>query len=108
DVDLGSSRQIAFGQRSMHDQIGVAPNRTGEMEIIRLGQTVMSERLRRVARPLQTFEQTDLKCLFFRLTADRGQKSLYFFPVREIADFVTKAENEFAIFAEFFRIGIFM
>ena len=108
DVNLGTSQQIAFGQRAMDHQIGVTPDRTGEMEVIGFGQTVMSEGLRRISRPLQTFEQTDLECLLFRLTADRGQKSLYFFPMREIADFVAKAENEFALFSEFFRIGIFM
>src|SRR5437762_1506678 len=108
DVDLGSSRQIALSQRAMDHEIGVASDWTGEMEVMGFGQTIMSEGLCRVSRPLQTFEQTDLECLLFRLALDRRQKSLDFFAVREIADFVTKAENEFAIFSEFFRIGIFM
>jgi len=37
DVDLGSSWRIALGQCAMHYQIGIASDRTGEMEVVRLG-----------------------------------------------------------------------
>src|SRR6266513_4522959 len=78
------------------------------MEIIRFGQTVMSERLRCVTRPLETFKQTDLERLLFRLAANRSQEPLHLFSLREIADLVAKAQNEFAILTEFFRIRILM
>src|SRR5258708_29932836 len=92
----------------MHNQIGVTPDRTGEVQVIGLGQAVMSERLSGVTRALQTFQKPDFQRLFFRLAANRSEKSLDFFSVRKIADLVAKAENEFAILAELFRIGIFM
>jgi hypothetical protein len=63
---------------TMHYQIGVTPDRTGEMQIIRFCQTVMSERLRIVAGTFETFEQSDLQRLFFGLSADFGKQSLQF------------------------------
>src|SRR5205807_5759234 len=92
----------------MHDQICVTADRACEMQIIRFGQSIMPERLCGVTRALQAFEQTDLQCLLFWFTADRSEKSLDFFSMRKIADFVSKAEDELAIFAQLFRIGIFV
>ena len=83
----------------MHDQICVAADRAREMQIIRFGQSVMPERLGGVTCALQAFEQTDLQRLLFRFAANRSEKSLDFFSVRKIADFVSKAEDELAIFA---------
>jgi len=47
----------------MHHQIGITPDRAREMQIIRLRQAVMAERLGRVARAFQTFEESDLEGL---------------------------------------------
>ena len=46
---------IVLCQRAMHDQIGITPNRTGEMQVVRLRQSIMTKRLRKVARAFQTF-----------------------------------------------------
>src|ERR1051325_2153714 len=92
----------------MDNQIGIPADWTREMQIIRLGQTVMAKRLPRVPRSLQTFEETNFERLLFWFAANRGEKSLHFFALREIAHFVTETQNEFPIFAELFWIGIFM
>src|SRR5205085_9641527 len=97
-----------LGGGSMHHEIGITADRTREMRVIGFGETVMSERLRSVTRSLQAFEQTDLKRLLFRLAANRREKALDFFALRQIADLVTEAENEFPIFAKLFRIRILM
>ena len=89
----------------MNNQIGVAADRTREMQIVRLGQTVMTERLGRVTRPLQTLEQAYFEGLLFGLAADRSEKALHFFAIGKITDFVAEAQNEFAVFAELLRIG---
>src|SRR4030095_6354486 len=68
----------------------------------------MAERLRRVARALQAFEQTNFQRLLFWLAADRSEKALDFLSMRQIADLVTETQNKLAIFAELFRIRIFV
>ena len=60
----------------MNDKVGVASNRAGEMSVIGLGETKVTERLRRVARSLQTFQESDLERLFLRFAGKRGEQSL--------------------------------
>ena len=62
----------------MDDEIGITPNRTREMQVVRLGQPVMSERLSGVTRALLTLQQTDLDGLFFWFSASRGKQALQF------------------------------
>ena len=78
------------------------------MQVIRLCQTVMAERLRIVARAFKTFQQTDLQRLLFGFSADFGKQSLQFSAMRQIADFVTKTERELTVLCELFRIWIFV
>ena len=50
-----ATRVIASGQRAMHNEIGITPDRTREMGVVIFGETVVAERLRRVTGALQTF-----------------------------------------------------
>src|SRR5436853_4564453 len=63
-------------ERTMHYQIGIAPDGAGEMQIICFGQTVMAQWQRIVPRALKTLEQTYLQRLLFGLSADLGKQSL--------------------------------
>src|SRR6478752_4423199 len=68
----------------------------------------MSERLRIVASAFETFQQTDLQRLLFGFSADFGKQSLQFRAMRQIANLVTKTEDELTVLSQFFRIWIFM
>src|SRR5438876_11925402 len=92
----------------MHHEIGITPNRTGEMQIIRLSQSVMAERLRSVPCALQTFEQSDLEGLLFGFSTECGQQPLQLSAMGQIADLVVKAKHEFAILCQFLRVWIFV
>jgi hypothetical protein len=63
------ARCVAIRQRTMYDEIGIAANRTREMRVVVLRQSVVTERLRRITRALQTLEQPDLQRLLFRFAA---------------------------------------
>ena len=78
------------------------------MQVIRLCQTVMPERLRIIARPFKTFQQTDLQRLLFGFSADFGKQSLQFSAMRQIANFVTKTEHELTVLSQLFWIWIFV
>src|SRR5947208_10986597 len=91
-------------QRAVRDQIGITPDRTGEMQVIRLGQSVMAERLRKVTCAFQTFEESDLKRLLFGLSTECGKQPLQLHAMGQIADLVVKAKHEFAILCEFLRV----
>src|SRR4029077_14975416 len=93
---------------TVHHQIGVTPNRTGEMQVICLGQPIMAERLRRVTGAFQTFKQTDLERLLFRFSTDCRQQSLQLCTMSQIANLVIKAKHEFAILCQFFWVWIFV
>src|SRR3954469_3126121 len=90
----------------MHDQIGIAPDRTGEVQVICFCQTVMPERPRIIASAFKTFQQTNLQRLLFGFSADFGKQSLQFSAMRQIPNFVTKTERELAVLCELFRIWI--
>ena len=60
----------------MNDQVRVPPNRAGKMSVIGLGQAVMAERLRCVARSLQAFQEAYLERLFLRFPGERCNKPL--------------------------------
>src|SRR5437879_12194664 len=107
-VGSRSALPIAFHQRAMHDQVRITPDRTREMRIVIFGQPVMSKRLGKVTRPLQTFEQGDLERLLFRFPANGSKQALQLGPMRQIADLIIKAERELAILREFLRVRIFM
>src|SRR6266446_7321833 len=92
----------------MHDQIGITANRTGEMQVVRLGQSIVTKWLRKVARTFQTFQQTDFERLLFRFATDRGKQALYLTAMRQIADLVVKTKHELAILRQFFWIRIFV
>src|SRR5436305_98229 len=81
---------------TMHNQIGVAPNGTGEMQVICLGQPIMAERLRRVTGAFQTFKQTDLERLLFRFSTHSRQPALQLRAVSHIATAVSEAVHELA------------
>src|SRR5213595_3801698 len=93
---------------TMHNQIGVAPNGTGEMQVICLGQPIMAERLRRVTGAFQTFKQSDLERLLFRSSTECRQQSLQLRTMSHIANPVIKTKHEFAKLCQFFWIWIFM
>src|SRR6266496_3550866 len=106
---VGSARGIASSawravrsQCAVHDQIGITPNWTGEMQVICLGQPIMAERLWRVTGAFQTFKQSDLERLLFRFSTDFRQQSLQLCAMSHIADPVIKAEHEFTILCQFF------
>src|SRR5436309_15766920 len=80
---------------TMHNQIGVAPNGTGEMQVICLGQPIMAERLRRVTGALQTFKPTDLERLLFWFSTDSRLPSLQLRSSRHIANASLKTDPEF-------------
>src|SRR5262249_21395651 len=92
----------------MHNQISIPPNRTGEVQVIYLGQPVMPERLRRVTGAFQAFKQSDLERLLFRFPTDRRNQSLQLSAMSQIANPVIETENEFAILCQFFRVWILM
>src|ERR1700686_3424586 len=58
-----SAPRIDPTQSAMGHQIGIAPDRAREMQVIRLCQPVMSKWLRRVTGALQALEQSDFQCL---------------------------------------------
>src|SRR5262249_41138994 len=89
----------------MYDEIGITPDRTGEMQVIGFCQTVMAERPSIVARTLKTFKQTDLQRLLFGLSAEFRKQSLQFSAMHQIANFVTKTERELTVLSELFQIG---
>src|SRR5438876_6134364 len=96
-VRRAASRASGIPTKStMHNQIGVAPNGTGEMQVICLGQPKMAERLRRVTGAFQTFKQTDLERLLFRFSTNCRHQSLELCATSQIANLVIKAEHEFA------------
>src|SRR5947208_14554884 len=92
----------------MHHQIGITPNRTGEMEIVIFRQPIMPQRLRQIARAFQTFEQTNFQRLLFRFPAKRSEQTLELGAMRKIADLVVKTEHELAIFRQLLRVWIFV
>src|SRR4029450_2900628 len=85
-------------QCTMHNQISTTANRAREMQVIGFSQSVMAKWLRKIARTFQAFEQTDLERLLLRFSANRSKQSLHLSPMRQVADFVTKAEHELAVF----------
>src|SRR4030095_10501506 len=95
-------------ESTMHNQIGVAPYGTREMQVICLGQPVMAKGLWRVAGAFQTFKQSDLERLLFRFSTDCRQQSLELCAMSHIANPVIKAEHEFAILCQFFWVWIFV
>src|SRR5947208_16111124 len=103
-----SAWRAVRSQRAVHHEIGITPNRTGEMQIIRLGQSIVTERLRSVACAFQTFEQSDLESLLFGLSTECGKQPLQLHAMGQIADLVVKAKHEFAILCEFLRVWIFV
>src|SRR5215813_1673041 len=92
----------------MYYQVSIAANRTGEVQVICLGQPVMAQRLRRVTGAFQAFEQCYLERLLLRFSAKRGYQSLELSAMSQIADSVIEAEHELAILRQFFRVWIFM
>jgi hypothetical protein len=99
---------VAFRQRAMHDEIGVAPNRAGEMRVVVFRQTVMAERLRGIARALQTFQQPDLERLLLRFAAQRSEQPLQFPSLASGRRPCNCNSDELAIFRQLFRVGIFV
>src|SRR5438046_8426566 len=93
---------------TMHNQIGVAPNGTGEMQVICLGQPIMAERLRRVTGAFQTFKQSDLERLLFRSSTECRQQSLQLGTMSHIANPVIKTKDEFSKLYQFFWVLIFV
>src|SRR4029077_751373 len=105
---VGTTRGGVAAKCAMHDQVGITPDRTGEMQVIGLFQTVMPEWLRIVARAFKTFQQTNLQRLFFGFSAGFGQQSLQFGAMCQISNFVTKTERELTVLSELFGIRIFV
>ena len=68
----------------------------------------MAERLGRVTRAFQTFQEPDLERLFFRFAASEASNRCNSAAIGQIADLVIVAENQLPIFRQFFRIGIFV
>src|SRR5438128_12409648 len=68
----------------------------------------MTQRLRSVARTLQTFEQSDLKSLLFGFSTDCCEQPLQFSAMGQVAHPVVKAKHKFAILCEFVRVWIFV
>ena len=104
-----SPRAVALGERAMDDEIGVTPDRAGEMGVVVFREAVMTERLGGVARALEALQQADLERLLLRLAARRGEQPLQLARgcVRS-PDLVTVAQDELAIFRQLVRIGIFV
>src|SRR5438132_13244970 len=92
----------------MHGQIGITANRAGEMQVVRLRQSIMTKRLRKVARAFQAFQQTDFERLLFRFATNRGKQTLYLTAMRQIAYLVVKTEHELTILRQFVRVGVFV
>src|SRR2546423_13754954 len=92
----------------MHEKVGITPDRTGEMQVIRLRQTIMPERPRIIASAFKTFQKTYLQRLLFGLSADFSKQSLQFSAMRQIANFVAETERELTVLCELVRIGIFV
>src|ERR1700680_667517 len=107
-VGSRSALPIAFRQCAMHDQVRITPDRTRKVRVVIFSQSIMSKRLGKVTRPLQTFEQGDLERLLLRFPADGSEQALQLGTMRQIADLIIKAERELAILREFFRVRIFM
>src|SRR6202047_3711301 len=89
-----SAPPIDLTQSAMGDQIGIAPDRAREMQVIRLCQAVMSKWLRRVTGALQALKQSDFQCLLLGLAANGCQKTLDLGAMRKIAYFVVKTDHE--------------
>src|SRR4051812_16219716 len=68
----------------------------------------MAERLRRVTGPLETLQQADLERLFLWLAPERREQPLKFRPLTQIARLIAVAQDQLPIFADLFRIGIFV
>src|ERR1700752_1757747 len=105
---VGTAQRAVPNQRAMHNQIGVTPDGTREMQIIRLGQAIVAERLRIVSGAVEAFEQSYFERLLLGLSTDHGEQSLQLAAMSQIANPVIKAQHEFAILRQFLGIWIFM
>src|SRR5437667_233697 len=92
----------------MYYEIGITVDRICEMKVIGFGETIVSEQLHDITDSLQTFEQTDLEHLLFQLTTNQNKKTLDFFTLQQITNFITETKNEFPIFTKLFKIQILM
>src|ERR1051326_4067832 len=50
---------------AMHHQVGITPDRTREMQIVRFCQAIMTERLGSISCTFETFQQSHLERLLF-------------------------------------------
>ena len=91
---------------TMGDQIRIPADRTGEMEVVGLGESVMAERFGGITRALQALEQGKFEGVFLRLAFDAEQQ----FPQGGATVAGSGAETveagEFAEFREFALIRI--
>ena len=62
---------VAYLERPVDDQIRIPPDRTGEMTIVALCQTIMASGLRGIGRALEALEQTKLDDVFLRTALGR-------------------------------------
>ena len=92
----------------MHDQIGVAANRRCEMGVEFLRQSVVADRVGRVARLFQRAQQGEIDGVLFGFVLHSGQKLLQFPPMRHVADLVAEALRVLAEIAELLQVRIFV
>ena len=77
-------RRLFPGQHPVHEQVGVTPDRAGEMGVIDLGQAVVAQGGHVVNRPFEALQERDLQCVFLRGPPQRQEQLLHFTPLREI------------------------
>ncbi len=93
-------------QGAMDDKVGVAPDRTGEVRVIDLGEPVVSDRVFRIDGTAQALEQGDLEAVFLEFSANVAEQLLKFLAVGDVADAVAEGARLFRELPEFRRIGI--
>jgi hypothetical protein len=69
----------------MHDEIGVAADRRGEMRVLRLGEAVMAERLHGVTRAHERAQEADLQRGANRQRAELAEQFLHLRAVIEVS-----------------------
>ena len=57
----------------MHLKISIAPDRAGEVSIVRFREAIMTQWRRGIARSLQTLEQPDLERMLFGRSRNGGE-----------------------------------
>ena len=91
---------------SVNDEVGVAPDRAGEVRVVFFAQAVVPQRLRDVGGALETLEEADLDGLLVGLAFDGGEELAEIFAFAQIAGVEVVGGGDLLILGEAVGFGI--